>query len=135
MASANTTNLLILLCLNLAFRFVRSSAAKTCQIFQKWGNSFYLIKIIFFTVSLELEQPKKSNISSLASLCQNRFPLGNICFGHQPCPAHNTGNYRSYLNRRDLLTGNASFSGMKEPGNESFIDAPRGLEKEYPHAL
>ena len=84
--------------------------------------------------------PKKkvwglNNISTLASLGQKRFPFGNICFGRQPCPAHNTGNYGSYLNRRDLLTGNASFRGMKEPGNESFIDAPRGLEKEYPHAL
>lgn len=29
------------------------------------------------------------------------------------------------LNRRDLLTGDASFGGMKESGNETFIDALR----------
>lgn len=70
-------------------------------------------------------------MSTSLGLCQKPFPLGNICFGHQPCPAHNTGNYGSYLNRRDLLTDDASFEGMKEPGNETFIDALR-IWKEIP---
>lgn len=71
-------------------------------------------------------------MSTSPGLCQNPFPLGNICFGHQPCPAHNTGNYGSYLNRRDLLTGDASFEGMKESGNETFIDALRIWKENSP---
>lgn len=71
-------------------------------------------------------------MSSSSGFCQNPFPLGNICFGRQPCPAHNTGNYGSYLNKGDLLTGDASFGGMKESGNETFSDALRVWKENSP---
>lgn len=113
--------------------------AQACLILQEWGSPFNLIITGGFFSPL-LQTIKKNCFKSkqhehFFRPCQNPFPLGNICFGRQPCPAHNTGNYGSYLNTRDLLTADASFGGMKESGNETFIDALWVWKENSPWAL
>lgn len=68
---------------------------------------------------------RPNNMSTSPSHARNPFRLEIFALDASLAQHTTQAIMGAILNERDLLTGDASFGGMKESGNETFIDALR----------